>query len=197
MKKIQKKIITIMLAIMFLITAIPPTYTKATIIPKLNKNSITLCKGKMYTLKVINSKKPVKWSTSKKAIATVSNKGKVSAKATGTAYITAKIESKKLKCKVVVKNHNWKTQTKTVHHKEKGHYEKKVTGYKQVTYTEQGCGTICYTQEEFDKHEEDCGCGGDVVYTRVPIKEKIWVVDKKAYNEKVTTKTCSRCKDTE
>ena len=45
----------------------------------------------------------VKWSSSKKKVATVSAKGVVMAKSKGKSIITAKAASKKLKCKVTVK----------------------------------------------------------------------------------------------
>lgn len=77
---------------------------------KLNKTGITLKKGKSYQLKATvtpsGASKSVKWTTNKKAVATVTSKGKVTAKKKGTCYITctANDGSKKYKkCKVVVK----------------------------------------------------------------------------------------------
>ncbi len=71
--------------------------------PKLNKTKLTLAVGKTAKLKVKNTKKKVKWSSSKKKIASVSKKGKVKGKKAGKTTITAKVGSKKLKCKVTVK----------------------------------------------------------------------------------------------
>ncbi len=71
--------------------------------PKLNKKKISLYVGKTKKLKVKNTKQKVKWSSSKKSVATVSKKGKVKAKKKGKATITAKVAKKKLKCKVTVK----------------------------------------------------------------------------------------------
>jgi uncharacterized protein YjdB len=76
----------------------------------LNKKSITLKKGKKFTLKaklspgnVYTSYKKVKWTSSNKKVATVSSAGKVTAKKKGTAYITATTHNgKKVKCKVKV-----------------------------------------------------------------------------------------------
>ena len=45
----------------------------------------------------------MKWSSNKKAVATVSKKGVVKAKKIGKAVITAKVGDKKLKCRVTVK----------------------------------------------------------------------------------------------
>lgn len=79
---------------------------------KISSKKITLTVGQSKTLKVKNIKKKVKWSSSKKAVATVSKKGKVVAKKAGSATITAKVGKKKYKCKVTVKNKE-KTQTTT------------------------------------------------------------------------------------
>lgn len=71
--------------------------------PKLNKKNLTLMVGKSAKLKVKNTKKKVKWTSSKKSVASVSKKGKVKAKKAGKTTITAKVAGKKLKCKVTVK----------------------------------------------------------------------------------------------
>ena len=73
---------------------------------KINKKTVKLVEGKTVTLKVTDIKKKVKWSTSNKKVAAVKSsgkyKGKVTAKKAGKATITAKVGSKKYKCKVVV-----------------------------------------------------------------------------------------------
>ena len=71
---------------------------------KLNATKKTIDKGKTYTLKVSGTSKKVKWSSSNKSVATVSSKGKVTAKKAGTATISAKVSGKTLKCKITVKN---------------------------------------------------------------------------------------------
>ena len=80
---------------------------------KLNKKKITLKVGKTAKLKLINIKKgkKVKWSSSKKKIATVNQKGKIKARKVGTTKITAKVGKKKYVCKVTVKK---KTKKLTV-----------------------------------------------------------------------------------
>ncbi len=70
---------------------------------KLSKKSITLEVGQKKTIKVKGTTKKVTWSSSDKNIATVSSKGKITAKGEGTCKITAKVGSKKLTCKVTVK----------------------------------------------------------------------------------------------
>ena len=72
--------------------------------PKLSKTSITVKNGKTYQLKMQNTKQKYKWSSKNKSIATVTSKGKVTGKKTGTTYIYAKSASGKIfKCKVIVK----------------------------------------------------------------------------------------------
>lgn len=71
--------------------------------PKLNRTKLTMKVGDKKLLKVKGKKGKVKWSSSKKKVATVSAKGVVMAKSKGKAIITAKAASKKLKCKVTVK----------------------------------------------------------------------------------------------
>ena len=76
---------------------------------KLNQSSLTLGKGESYglisTVLPANAKnKTCTWSTSNSSVATVSNTGKVTAKAVGTAVITVKtVNGKTATCKVTVK----------------------------------------------------------------------------------------------
>ena len=74
---------------------------------KLSKTSVTVKKGKTYTLKAALSKGAagtVKWGTNNAKVATVSAKGVVAAKKKGTAVITVKTyNGKTAKCKVTVK----------------------------------------------------------------------------------------------
>lgn len=85
---------------------------------QLNKTEVSIKEGKSVTLKVVkkNIKKIVskKWSTKNKSIATVNNKGKVTGKKAGKSTVIIcnveykvtgfkKIQSKKLKCTVNVK----------------------------------------------------------------------------------------------
>lgn len=70
---------------------------------KLSKKSIVIGKGQTAKLKVKGTKKKVKWSSTKKSIATVTKKGVVKGKKIGSCYIKAKVGGKTLKCKVAVK----------------------------------------------------------------------------------------------
>ncbi|MCI9261500.1 Ig-like domain-containing protein [uncultured Adlercreutzia sp.] len=68
----------------------------------LSKSKATVMQGKSLTLKLKGAKaSKVKWSSSKKSVATVKN-GKVKTKKGGTTTITAKYKGKKYKCKVTV-----------------------------------------------------------------------------------------------
>ncbi len=73
---------------------------------KLSATKKTVYYGSSVTLRVQNTKKTVKWSTSNKNVATVTSKGKVTGKGLGTAYIYAKVSGKTYKCKVTVKDRN-------------------------------------------------------------------------------------------
>lgn len=70
--------------------------------PKISKKKIVLIKGQKKKLSIKGTKKKAKWSSSRKSVATVSKKGIVKAKKKGSATITARIGSKRYKCKVRV-----------------------------------------------------------------------------------------------
>lgn len=71
---------------------------------KLNKTSATMTKGKTLQLKLTGAKKKPTWKSSKPSVASVSKNGKVKAKKTGKATITATLNKKKYKCKITVKS---------------------------------------------------------------------------------------------
>lgn len=81
---------------------------------KLSQTKVSLKVGQTKQLKLTGTKKSVTWSTSKKSVATVSKSGKVTAKAAGTATITAKSNGKKYTCKVTVTAKKAENQTCTV-----------------------------------------------------------------------------------
>ena len=101
LKKASVLLTTFLLVVMCL--AVDTTSVSAAKI-KLNKTKLTLTQGKKYRLKIKGTKKKVKWSSTKKAVATVNKKGVVTAKKKGTAYIKAKVGKKTYKCKVTVKS---------------------------------------------------------------------------------------------
>lgn len=71
---------------------------------KLDRTSLTLTKGKTYTLKttVTGTNKAISWSSSNSSVASVDKNGKVTAKTKGTATITAKVDGVSASCKVTV-----------------------------------------------------------------------------------------------
>lgn len=102
--------------------------------PYLNKTKLSINVGQTYQLKITGTKAN-KWSSSKKSVATVNSKGKVTAKKAGKTTITCKgNDGKSYKCTVTVKEKHT--------HK----YTSKVT--KKATCTSEGVKT--YT----------CSCGG-------------------------------------
>ncbi|MCC8051025.1 MAG: Ig-like domain-containing protein [Clostridiales bacterium] len=70
--------------------------------PKISATSVTLIKGETTTLKMSGTTKKVTWSSSDKSVATVSSKGKVTAKGAGTTTITAKVGGKNFTCSLTV-----------------------------------------------------------------------------------------------
>lgn len=98
----RNKFVTITLVFAMIASAIPSNAIQAAKKVKLNRTKLVLQVGKTYKLKLKNYKKKVKWSSSKKTVATVSKKGKVKAKKAGTAKVTAKAGKKKYICKVQV-----------------------------------------------------------------------------------------------
>lgn len=75
---------------------------------KLNKTEATLEKGKMFSLECSvtpsYAEKKITWSTDRRTVADVSPSGKVTAKGSGTAVITAQTSNgKKATCRIIVK----------------------------------------------------------------------------------------------
>lgn len=98
-------IVWLALVVLFFGSFIRPVNVQAAKV-KLNKSTVTIYRGASASLKVLGSKKKIKWSTSKKSVASVSASGKVTGKKPGSAYIYAKVGNRTLKCKVTVKEPN-------------------------------------------------------------------------------------------
>ena len=71
--------------------------------PKLSATKKTVTAGTSFALKLYGTKRTVKWYTSNKKIATVSQKGVVKTLRAGTVKITAKVGGKAYVCTVTVK----------------------------------------------------------------------------------------------
>ncbi len=105
MKKLTKYIILLILLTVFT-TMFSPLTAHATL--KLNTTNKTMYIDDTYTLRITRTKQYILWKSSDKTIASVSKKGKVTAKAAGTCTITAFVgsgaNSQKLTCKIKVKS---------------------------------------------------------------------------------------------
>lgn len=103
--KMLKKITAVILSIAMVATVISinPTDTNAKVTLK-SKKTVTLVVGKKSTIKV--KQKGAKFVSNNKKIATVSSKGKITAKGPGTCKITVKVKksSKKVTVKVIPAN---------------------------------------------------------------------------------------------
>lgn len=102
MKRIKKLSVMLLCCLLLSVIAMPVSASAA----KLNKKSISLNVGKIYTLKASGTKEKITWTSSKKSVATVSSKGVVKAVGNGTATITVKAKDgsgKKATCKITVK----------------------------------------------------------------------------------------------
>ena len=110
--KNMKKVFAFVLALAMILTTYQPTATyAATKAPTISAKKMTLQVGSKKTLTVKNAGKnaTLKWSSSKKSVATVSKKGVVKAVKAGTANVKCKVVTKSKKhytltCKVTVKN---------------------------------------------------------------------------------------------
>ncbi|WP_310604814.1 Ig-like domain-containing protein [Anaerosporobacter sp.] len=98
----KKRILSSLLALLLVIAALVPNITVQAAV-KINKTSLSLNVGSSSQLKITGTTKKVTWSSSKTSVASVSSKGKVTAKKEGTATISAKVSGKTYKCKVTVK----------------------------------------------------------------------------------------------
>lgn len=70
--------------------------------PKLNKRELRLKEKQTGQLKLTRTSGKVKWKSSRGSVATVSSKGLVRAKASGSTTISAIVRGKKYSCKVIV-----------------------------------------------------------------------------------------------
>lgn len=147
--KVIKSAIKIVL-IIFVLTIVFSDNVNAA---KLNKTSLTLEKGKTYTLKLKGTKKKATWKTKNKKVASISNKKKSSVKIkavkAGKTIITAKVGKKTYKCKVTVIKREKKADNTSV-------------------------------SEEDTKKEETTETKTEEKPEQTPAKKKVWIVTKQS-----------------
>ena len=110
----RKSLLIGLLLVAFSLVLLPAQFTNAASKVALNKTKATLYVGYTTTLKVNKTSKKVTWSSNRSSVASVSSKGKVTAKKAGTAKITAKVSGKKYTCTVTVKNPYLNASKKTL-----------------------------------------------------------------------------------
>lgn len=101
----KKRILSLLIALLMIVSLIAPTSVQAATI-KLNKSKVTLYEGKTYQLKLKGTDDSITWKSSNEYVATVDKKGKVTAVDAGYSYITATCGSKEYTCRVTVKFDN-------------------------------------------------------------------------------------------
>lgn len=96
----RRKLVGFAVLLVLLLLAAP---VQASAKARISNSSVSVLKGRTYTLKVKGTKKKVKWSSSNKSVASVNKKGVITAKKKGKTVITAKVNGKQLRCSVTVK----------------------------------------------------------------------------------------------
>lgn len=94
----RKRLYILILCVIMLMLTVPVSAGT-----RINKKKATLYIGNTVQLKILGTNEKAKWKSSNKKVATVSSKGKVKAKRTGKATITATVGKKKYTCKITVK----------------------------------------------------------------------------------------------
>ena len=94
--KMWKKAVGVLLTAVMVLSAVSvPAGAKSA--EKLNKTDVSLAVGESVSLKVTGTKQKATWSSSDKSVAAVTKSGKVTAKKTGKATVSAKLKKKTLK----------------------------------------------------------------------------------------------------
>ena len=132
MKKFYKRAIAALLSFVLIFTMSAPIGTQAASKAKLNKTKATLYVGQSLTLKLKGAGGKKTWSSSQKKVASVTKKGKVTARKKGIATISVKADGKKYRCKVTVKN-PYLNETKLELEPGEG-FRLKLTGAKAATW---------------------------------------------------------------
>ena len=76
---------------------------------KLSKKQVTIVKGNKTRLKLIGTKRSIKWRVPNKKIISIKKTGKytviIRGKKAGTTYVTAKVGKKKYRCRIKIDGH--------------------------------------------------------------------------------------------
>lgn len=129
MKSIKRLIACFLTVIM--IAGMTPIQSEAASV-KLNKTKLTVYAGSSAVLKLQGASKKITWNSTNRTVASVNNKGRVTAKKAGKTVITAKYDKKTYQCKVTVKKPYLNSVKKTLY---KGKtYTLKLTGTKPVSW---------------------------------------------------------------
>ncbi len=170
---------------------------------KLNKTKLSLEKGKTYKLKATVSPENVTakttWSSSNSKVVTVDKKGKIKAKALGTATVTVKNGKKKVKCTVTVKS-----AKKTVIRKKSSSLVslvKNIKGYKNAKWSssDKKIATVTSAGKVTGKAKGTCKiyCTvGKVKYTiNVTVKDAVSASVYKTYDANIYNETIVKIKN--
>ena len=106
MKKSVTRNFLCLLAI-FLITSCISVSAASVSLSKKKTKTKTLVVAQTVTLKIPGKTKGIKWTSSKKSVATVSKKGVVTARKAGKTVITGKAGKTSYKCKITVKKNRY------------------------------------------------------------------------------------------
>lgn len=182
--KLLKKWSTILVLVLTvtLVIPVPSQLSNITVAQaatvKISQKTLALEVGKSKTLKVSGTNKKVTWTSSKKSVAVVSTKGKVTAKKEGNTIITATVNKKKYTCKVTVKKA--KTQEVVNPYIKKAPFKAQETIYgnlkfiipttwKQETIAEENSSAILMFSEMADNPETGVS---NIVFTCTQTNEK-------------------------
>lgn len=113
MKRCKTSILLLLAAMVAVFLSVSPAQPVQAATLSISKTSMTMKVGDTRTLKVTTSLSgTVTWKSSNAKAASVSQKGKVTAKKAGSATITATIKQKSVSCNVTVKSDSMKIQAK-------------------------------------------------------------------------------------
>jgi hypothetical protein len=87
-------------------------------------------------------------------------------------------------------DHNWVAQTTTEHHDSEGMFQQVQTGTQKIVVCD--CGERFDTTKAWKAHKKSSGHTGHSKISE-PVYETKWVETKAAWDETVTTYTCSIC----